>query len=94
MRPQGGEGELAIRLSQALTYYAETAHDWERQALIKVRHAAGDINLARDFIRAVQPHVYTEQVNFAAIKTALVAREKMQQRRQLGKTLGPPGRDR
>ena len=90
LRPQGGEGELAIRLSQALTYYAETAHDWERQALIKVRHAAGDINLARDFIRAVQPHVYTEQVNFAAIKTALVAREKMQQRRQLGKTLGQP----
>ena len=27
----------------------------------------------------MQPHVYTEQVNFAAIKTALVAREKMQQ---------------
>ncbi len=90
LRPQGGEGELAIRLSQALTYYAEAAHDWERQALIKVRHAAGDINLARDFIRAVQPHVYTEQVNFAAIKTALVAREKMQQRRQLGKALGQP----
>ena len=90
LRPQGGEGELAIRLSQALTYYAEAAHDWERQALIKVRQAAGDINLARDFIRAVQPYVYTEQVNFAAIKTALVAREKMQQRRQLGKTLGQP----
>ena len=90
LRPQGGEGELAIRLSQALTYYAETAHDWERQALIKVRHAAGDTALAREFIRAVQPHVYTEKVNFAAIKTALVAREKMQKRRQLGKTLGQP----
>ena len=90
LRPQGGEGELAIPLSQALIYYAEGAHDWERQALIKVRQSAGDVNLARDFIRAVQPHVYTEQVNFAAIKTALVAREKMQQRRQLGKTLGQP----
>ncbi len=88
LRPQGGEGELAIRLSQALAYYSETAHDWERQALIKVRHAAGDTNLAREFIRAVQPCVYTEQVNFAAIKTALVAREKMQKRRQQGKTLG------
>ncbi|MGA9797894.1 MAG: hypothetical protein WBQ68_02710 [Terriglobales bacterium] len=88
LRPQGGEGELAIRLSQALAYYSETAHDWERQALIKVRHTAGDSGLAREFIRAVQPHVYTEKVNFAAIKTALVAREKMQKRRQLGKTLG------
>jgi [glutamine synthetase] adenylyltransferase / [glutamine synthetase]-adenylyl-L-tyrosine phosphorylase len=90
LRPQGGEGELAIGLSHALAYYAETAHDWERQALIKVRHAAGDTALAREFIRAVQPHVYTEEVNFAAIKTALVAREKMQKRSQQGKRLGQP----
>jgi len=82
LRPQGGEGELAVSLSQALRYYASVAHDWERQALIKVRHSAGDATLAREFIRSVQPAVYTEQVNFAAIKTALVAREKMQKRRQ------------
>ncbi len=90
LRPQGGEGELAIPLSRALAYYGEVAHDWERQALIKLRHAAGDTGLAREFIRAVQPHVYTEKVNFAAIKTALVAREKMQTRRRQGKTLGQP----
>ena len=90
LRPQGGEGELAIPLSQALAYYSETAHDWERQAMIKVEHAAGDTGLAREFIRAVQPYVYTEKVNFAAIKTALVAREKMQKGRQQGKTLGQP----
>jgi len=90
LRPQGGEGELAIRLSQALAYYSETAHDWERQAMIKVQHAAGDTGLAREFIRAVQPYVYTEKVNFAAIKTALVAREKMQKGRQQRKTLGQP----
>src|SRR5438132_7409336 len=82
LRPQGGEGELAVSLSQALRYYASVAHDWERQALIKVRHSAGDATLAREFIRSVQPAVYTEQVNFAAIKTALVAREKMQKRRK------------
>src|SRR5437870_718691 len=82
LRPQGGEGELAVSLSQALRYYASVAHDWERQALIKVRHSAGDATLAREFIRSVQRAVYTEQVNFVAIKTALVAREKMQKRRQ------------
>jgi glutamate-ammonia-ligase adenylyltransferase len=90
LRPQGGEGELAISLGQALRYYAVTAHDWERQALIKVRHSAGDATLAREFIRAVQPHVYTEQVNFAAIKTALVAREKMKMRRHHLAALEPP----
>lgn len=81
LRPQGGEGELAISVSQALRYYQAIAHDWEQQALIKLRYSAGDPALAREFIRAVQPHVYTEKVNFAAIKTALVARERMQKHR-------------
>lgn len=58
LRPQGHEGELAVALDQALRYYANTAHDWEMQALIKVRHSAGDARLAREFIRGVQPLVY------------------------------------
>ena len=82
LRPQGNEGELAISLSNALRYYSETAHDWERQALIKVRHSAGSIPLARGFIRGVQSQVYSEKVNFVAIKTALVAREKIDRKRR------------
>ncbi len=83
LRPQGNEGELAISLSNALRYYSETAHDWERQALINVRHSAGNVTLAREFIRRVQPQVYSERVNFAAIKTALVARERIDRKRRL-----------
>src|SRR5262249_28365168 len=30
LRPQGGEGEPAISLSQALRYYTTAAHDWEK----------------------------------------------------------------
>jgi [glutamine synthetase] adenylyltransferase / [glutamine synthetase]-adenylyl-L-tyrosine phosphorylase len=82
LRPQGNEGELAISLSNALRYYSEAAHDWERQALIKVRHSAGNVALARGFIRGVQPQVYSEKVNFVAIKTALVAREKIDRKRR------------
>jgi glutamate-ammonia-ligase adenylyltransferase len=78
LRPRGADGELAISLGQALRYYTSTAQDWELQALIKVRHSAGDGGLTRAFIRGVEPHVYTEKINFPAIKTALVARERMQ----------------
>src|SRR5882724_5256614 len=82
LRPQGGEGEPAIALGQALRYYAQSAQDWEKQALIKLRYNAGDAVLAREFIRGVQPHVYqtqfehphTSKLNFAAIETALNAR--------------------
>jgi [glutamine synthetase] adenylyltransferase / [glutamine synthetase]-adenylyl-L-tyrosine phosphorylase len=90
LRPQGNEGELAVSLGHALRYYADTAHDWERQALIKTRYAAGDPALARELIRGVQPQVYREEVNFAAIKTALEARDKMhaRRRRPVARTLG------
>ncbi len=77
LRPQGAEGEPAVPLGHAIRYYANVAHDWELQALIKVRHSAGDLNLARDFIRAVQPFVYREELNFAAIETAVNSLEKI-----------------
>ena len=82
LRPQGNEGELAINLSHALEYYAVAAHDWERQALIKVRYSAGNEALAREFIRQIQPQVYGERINFAAIKTALLTREKIDRKRR------------
>ncbi|HYN15731.1 MAG TPA: hypothetical protein VES66_08095 [Terriglobales bacterium] len=77
LRPQGAEGEPAVPLGHAIRYYAGVAHDWELQALIKVRHSAGDLDLAREFIRTVQPFVYREELNFAAIETAVNSREKI-----------------
>jgi glutamate-ammonia-ligase adenylyltransferase len=90
LRPQGAEGELAINLSRAIHYYSHIAHDWERQALIKVRHSAGDTALARSFIREVQPHIYTGEVNFQAIETALQARRRMHARRKQPAPLNEP----
>lgn len=81
LRPQGREGETAISLSHAVRYYSETAHDWERQAMIKARPVAGDVKLARSFIRKLQEYIYTDQVNFAAIETALEAIERIRERR-------------
>jgi glutamate-ammonia-ligase adenylyltransferase len=82
LRPQGHEGEPAVSIKPALRYYAEVAHDWELQALIKVRHSAGDQALAREFIRGVQPRVYAQQINFAAIETAFKSLEKIGARRK------------
>lgn len=77
LRPQGGEGEPAVGLNHALNYYSHAAHDWELQALIKVRYSAGNVVLARQFIRGVEPHVYTRDINFEAIETALLSRERI-----------------
>ena len=40
LRPQGGEGEPAVPLPQAIHYYSQVAHGWELQAMIKARHSA------------------------------------------------------
>ena len=80
LRPQGHEGELAVTLPRALQYYSQVAQDWELQAMIKARHSAGDAILAREFAQAVAPYVYRPNVNFAAVKTALQARERIDKR--------------
>ena len=77
LRPQGGEGEPAVPLLHAIHYYSHLAHDWELQAMIKARHSAGDLGLARELVRGVQPYVYRPELNFVAIKTALETREKI-----------------
>ncbi len=82
LRPQGSQGELAVSLSHALNYYRTAAHDWECQALIKARYTAGDAELAHEFIRGVQAHIYTQATNLAAIATALQARDRISQQRR------------
>ena len=81
LRPQGKEGEPAVSLAHALRYYEEVAHDWELQALIKARCSAGSLELAKTFIKGIEPRVYSKQLNFAAIKTALQSQERMARRR-------------
>jgi glutamate-ammonia-ligase adenylyltransferase len=82
LRPQGREGESAVALGHAVRYYSQHAQDWELQALIKVRHSAGDVTLAREFIRGAQPYVYRRELNFSAIETALDTRERIRRHRR------------
>lgn len=82
LRPQGSQEELAVALPHAVQYYRNVAQDWELQALIKARHSAGDVRLSREFMRSVEAQVYRPELNFAAIKTALSMREKIDQQRR------------
>ena len=92
LRPQGHEGELAVELARATQYYSEVAQDWELQAMIKARHSAGDAELVREFVRAVEPYVYRPNVNFAAVKTALQSRERIDKRHEKPGSASPSRR--
>jgi glutamate-ammonia-ligase adenylyltransferase len=66
LRPEG-EGPLARSLASTLSYYDTLGRTWERQALIKIRPVAGDLELGREFLQAIEPFVYRKYLSFAEI---------------------------
>ena len=58
LRPGGRDGDLAVSYNAAVAYYRDWAEAWERQALIKARPVAGDLELGRRFLAAIEPLVY------------------------------------
>jgi glutamate-ammonia-ligase adenylyltransferase len=67
LRPEGQHGPLARSLTSTLSYYDTLGRTWERQALIKVRPVAGDLELGDEFLRAIEPFVYRKYLSFAEI---------------------------
>src|SRR6185436_2897050 len=67
LRPGGRTGTLSRSLEGMRGYYAEQAATWERQALIKARPVAGDLELGARFVEAVAPVVYPAELAPGAI---------------------------
>lgn len=86
LRPEGGQGDLAISLGAALDYYGRRARDWELQMLIKARHSAGDARLTRAFLRGVEPDIYRSPADFEAVESVLDSRERISQRLREGRS--------
>jgi len=58
LRPRGRDGELTMSFDGALSYYADFADLWERQAWIKARGCAGDAEACALFLGRMEPIVY------------------------------------
>ncbi|MGQ0669167.1 MAG: DUF294 nucleotidyltransferase-like domain-containing protein, partial [Actinomycetota bacterium] len=67
LRPGGRGGALSRSLDATLAYYAEQSATWERQALIKARPVAGEMDLGRAFVEGVASFVYPEELSPQAI---------------------------
>jgi glutamate-ammonia-ligase adenylyltransferase len=78
LRPHGRVGPLASSLEEAVRYYRETARDWELQALIRARAAAGDPNLYARFSERVRHRVYrTDETVGRALANVRLAKQKI-----------------
>ena len=87
LRPHGRDGALACSLQEAARYYLHTAQDWERQALIRSRAAAGSPELFTRFKEAVTPAVFRPDVSVSgALASVRLAKQKID--RQVEKKSG------
>jgi glutamate-ammonia-ligase adenylyltransferase len=80
LRPEGHRGPLARSLSSTLSYYDTLGRTWERQALIKLRPAAGDVALGERFLQAVEPFVYRKYLTFAEINEIKAMKRRIEQK--------------
>ena len=63
LRPEGRSGALVLSLDGYRRYYADRAVLWERQALVKARHAAGDADVAAAFFDLARRFVFRPGVD-------------------------------
>ncbi|MBI3663331.1 MAG: hypothetical protein HY234_09810 [Acidobacteria bacterium] len=95
LRPQGGEGDVAVSLPAALDYYRQRGRQWEFQMLIKGRCCAGDAEICRRFLREMQPQVFPRGTQtltsdaLAAVEAVLNARQEIT--RELRRKTGRAG---
>jgi len=80
LRPEGSLGEVCISLDGAKDYYSRRARDWELQMLIKARVSAGDRELGRALLDAVEPSIYSTSTDFSAIETMSATRERISEK--------------
>ncbi|WP_329102758.1 bifunctional [glutamine synthetase] adenylyltransferase/[glutamine synthetase]-adenylyl-L-tyrosine phosphorylase [Micromonospora sp. NBC_01699] len=77
LRPEGNRGPLVRTLASHLAYYRRWARTWEFQALLKARPAAGDLDLASEWIDALAPLVWTAAERPEAVEDVRAMRRRI-----------------
>jgi glutamate-ammonia-ligase adenylyltransferase len=60
LRPEGRQGPLVRTLASYVAYYQRWSNTWEAQALLRAAPVAGDADLGKRFIAAIDPWRYPE----------------------------------
>ncbi len=80
LRPDGQRGPMVPTVSGALNYYDLRGRTWERQAYIKARPVAGDLDLGREFLDQLQPWIYRRYLSRADISGIQALKRRIEQR--------------
>ena len=80
LRPNGDQGLPVISLESALRYYDVQGRTWERQAFVKARPIAGDVELGRQFLRQLEPWIYRRYLSRADITGIRALKRRIERR--------------
>ncbi|HWA98378.1 MAG TPA: hypothetical protein VG713_07795 [Pirellulales bacterium] len=67
LRPEGERGPVVHSLERAMRYYDMLGRTWERQAFVKARAVAGDLDLGQQFLGYLEPWIYRRYLGLADI---------------------------
>ena len=89
LRPSGSQGALVVSLDALRAYHAREAALWERQALLKARHVAGDAAVARQAIEeVVAPALFRPSADAGALAAAIAAMRGRMEAELAGESAG------
>lgn len=74
--PYGEEGPVVLSLDDYQVYYEKYAKTWERQALVKARPVAGDVEIGWQFVRMAHDFVYKKPLTSKEVSEIIQAREQ------------------
>jgi len=82
LRPEGQRGPIVTSIDTALRYYDNRGRTWERQAYIKARPVAGDLELGHDFLKRLRPWIYRRYLSRADITGIKALKRRIEKRTQ------------
>ena len=83
LRPDGDQGRPVISAANALRYYDVKGRTWERQAYVKARPIAGDIELGEEFLGQLEPWIYRRYLSRADITGIKALKRRIERRAQV-----------
>lgn len=82
LRPEGAQGPLVMARDSALHYYDVLGRTWERQAFVKARTLAGDLELGQEFLAQLEPWIYRRYLSLADITGIKALKRRIEHRAQ------------
>ena len=68
LRPDGRSGPIVNSVRAAELYYQSFGRSWERNALLKARPAAGDLQVGEELLRLLEPFVWRRSLDTSVLE--------------------------